>query len=43
MSNADEVRGFVGQLPEEWRDIHVLVNNAYVTLTLFIYLLHRLS
>ena len=43
VSNADEVSGFVGQLPEEWRDIHVLVNNAYVTLTLFIYLLHRLS
>lgn len=28
VSNPDEVRGFVGQLPEEWRDIHVLVNNA---------------
>jgi 3-hydroxy acid dehydrogenase/malonic semialdehyde reductase len=28
VSNADEVRGFVGSLPEEWRDIHVLVNNA---------------
>lgn len=29
VSNADEVRGFVASLPEEWRDIHVLVNNAY--------------
>jgi len=28
VSNADEVRGFVASLPEEWRDIHVLVNNA---------------
>ncbi|KAF2083449.1 NAD(P)-binding protein [Saccharata proteae CBS 121410] len=28
VSNADEVRGFVGNLPEEWRDIDVLVNNA---------------
>ena len=28
VSNADEVRGFVAGLPEEWRDIHVLVNNA---------------
>ncbi|KAK0388753.1 hypothetical protein NLU13_4996 [Sarocladium strictum] len=28
VSNPDEVRGFVGSLPEEWRDIHVLVNNA---------------
>ncbi len=28
--DADAVRGFVGNLPEEWRDINVLVNNAYV-------------
>lgn len=30
VSNPEEVRGFVGNLPEEWRDIHVLVNNAFV-------------
>jgi len=28
VSKPDEVRGFVGGLPEEWRDIGVLVNNA---------------
>ncbi|EAA33478.3 NAD(P)-binding protein [Neurospora crassa] len=28
VSQPEEVRGFVGNLPEEWRDIHVLVNNA---------------
>ncbi|KAI1482869.1 NAD(P)-binding protein [Daldinia eschscholtzii] len=28
VSNPDEVRGFVGSLPEEFRDIDVLVNNA---------------
>lgn len=28
VSNADEVRGFVASLPEEFRDIDVLVNNA---------------
>ncbi|KAK7221997.1 hypothetical protein V2G26_010000 [Clonostachys chloroleuca] len=28
VSDADAVRGFVGSLPEEWRDINVLVNNA---------------
>ncbi|RYP51877.1 hypothetical protein DL768_002845 [Monosporascus sp. mg162] len=28
VSNPEEVRGFVGGLPEGWRDIHVLVNNA---------------
>ncbi|KAL7785228.1 hypothetical protein V8C37DRAFT_394349 [Trichoderma ceciliae] len=28
VSKADEIRGFVNGLPEEWRDIHVLVNNA---------------
>lgn len=31
VSKAEEIRGFVGGLPEEWRDIHVLVNNAYVS------------
>jgi 3-hydroxy acid dehydrogenase/malonic semialdehyde reductase len=30
VSNPDEVRGFVRGLPEEWRNIDVLVNNAYV-------------
>lgn len=30
VSNPEEVRSFVGNLPEEWRDIDVLVNNAYV-------------
>lgn len=28
VSKPAEVRGFVGSLPEEWRDIDVLVNNA---------------
>lgn len=28
VSNPVEVKGFVGNLPEEWRDIDVLVNNA---------------
>ncbi|KAI1852463.1 hypothetical protein JX266_002641 [Neoarthrinium moseri] len=28
VSNADEIRGFVGKLPAEWKDIDVLVNNA---------------
>lgn len=28
VSNADEVRGFVGQLPLEFREVDVLVNNA---------------
>jgi 3-hydroxy acid dehydrogenase/malonic semialdehyde reductase len=28
VSNPEEVRGFVGNLPEEWRDINILVNNA---------------
>lgn len=28
VSNAEEVRKFVNDLPEEWRDIQVLVNNA---------------
>lgn len=30
ISNPDEVRGFVGALPEEFREIDVLVNNAWV-------------
>ncbi len=29
VSKPDEVRGFVQSLPEEFRDINVLVNNAY--------------
>ncbi|OAA56700.1 short chain dehydrogenase reductase [Niveomyces insectorum RCEF 264] len=28
VSDPDAVRAFVGNLPAEWRDIHVLVNNA---------------
>lgn len=28
VSKPEEVRGFVGGLPGEWRDIDVLVNNA---------------
>lgn len=28
VSNPDEVRGFVGKLPEEFKEIDVLVNNA---------------
>ncbi|KAH6696762.1 NADP-dependent L-serine/L-allo-threonine dehydrogenase-like protein ydfG [Leptodontidium sp. MPI-SDFR-AT-0119] len=28
VSNPEEVRSFVGNLPEEWREIDVLVNNA---------------
>ena len=28
VSNPEEVRGFVGALPEEFREIDVLVNNA---------------
>jgi 3-hydroxy acid dehydrogenase/malonic semialdehyde reductase len=28
ISKGDEVRSFVGNLPEEWRDIHILLNNA---------------
>jgi 3-hydroxy acid dehydrogenase/malonic semialdehyde reductase len=30
VSKPEEVRGFVGNLPEEWREIDVLVNNAWV-------------
>ncbi|KAA8636573.1 hypothetical protein SMACR_03789 [Sordaria macrospora] len=33
VSQPEEVRGFVGNLPEEWRDINVLVNNAFVSPT----------
>jgi len=29
ISKPDEVRSFVPRLPEEWRDINILVNNAY--------------
>jgi 3-hydroxy acid dehydrogenase / malonic semialdehyde reductase len=28
VSSPEEVRSFVGDLPEEWREIDVLVNNA---------------
>ncbi|EHL00210.1 putative Uncharacterized oxidoreductase [Glarea lozoyensis 74030] len=28
VSSPEEVRGFVGNLPEEWRNVNVLVNNA---------------
>jgi 3-hydroxy acid dehydrogenase / malonic semialdehyde reductase len=31
VSSPDEVRGFVGNLPEEWRELDVLVNNAWVS------------
>jgi 3-hydroxy acid dehydrogenase/malonic semialdehyde reductase len=30
VSDPEAVRSFVPNLPEAWRDIHVLVNNAYV-------------
>lgn len=30
VSNPEEVRGFVAKLPEEFKEIDVLVNNAYV-------------
>lgn len=33
VSNPEEVRGFVGSLPEGWREIDVLVNNAWVFLS----------
>ncbi len=32
VSKAEEVKGFVEGLPEEWREIDVLVNNAYAFL-----------
>ncbi len=35
VSDPAAVRGFVGGLPEEWRDIYVLVNNAYVVFPFF--------
>lgn len=28
VSNLEEIKQFVPSLPQEWRDIHVLVNNA---------------
>ena len=28
VSNPEEVKAFLGNLPEEWREIDVLVNNA---------------
>ncbi|CAO1601504.1 hypothetical protein XANCAGTX0491_005159 [Xanthoria calcicola] len=33
VSKPDEVRGFVGSLPAEFKEIDVLVNNAYVATT----------
>jgi 3-hydroxy acid dehydrogenase/malonic semialdehyde reductase len=30
VSKPEEVSSFVGNLPEEWRDIDILVNNAFV-------------
>ncbi len=33
VSDRAAVRGFVGSLPEEWRNIDVLVNNACVSVT----------
>ena len=37
VSNAAEIKGFVNALPEEFRDIDVLVNNAYVPFRPFFY------
>lgn len=34
VSKPDEVRGFVGNLPDHFRNIDILVNNAFVTLPL---------
>jgi len=28
VSHPDEVRSFIPNLPEEWQDIHILINNA---------------
>ena len=38
VSNADEVRSLVGNLPAEFKEVDVLVNNAYVNLTRFPYI-----
>jgi len=35
VSKPKEVSSFVGNLPEEWRGIDILVNNAWVCLSLF--------
>lgn len=32
ISNPNEIRAFLGELPEEFRDIDVLVNNAWVSI-----------
>ena len=32
VSNPEDVRGIVGKLPEEVKDVDILVNNAYVSL-----------
>ena len=34
VSNASEVKGFVDSLPAEFKEIDVLVNNAYVSIVL---------
>jgi FlaA1/EpsC-like NDP-sugar epimerase len=36
VGNPEEVRGFVKSLPEEFRDIDVLVNNAYVLAPMYV-------
>lgn len=35
ISRPEEIKEFVGRLPEEWRTVDVLVNNAYVFLIFF--------
>lgn len=35
VSKPEEIAGFVGKLPEEFKEIDVLVNNAYVSLSRF--------
>lgn len=37
VSNPAEVKAFVGALPEEFKDIDILVNNAWVCLWSFLY------
>lgn len=36
VSNPEEVRGFVGGLPEDFKDIDVLVNNAWVSIYIWL-------